>query len=160
MADQVIEIRDPEINTEEIMARIRQRIRERRAQAEGRGLDYDRLVDDPGRAESGRLSPDLYYDLHQMRSTADSLWVSVQLFDSHLPLVNSWYMRIKGKLHGIMVDYINRLAGRQVAFNRTTEHVLSGVVHAFEDNDARVEALEKQIAELRDRLAKSEHAQD
>lgn len=160
MADQVIEIRDPEINTEEIMARIRQRIRERRAQAEGRGLDYDRLVDDPSRAESGRLASDLYYDLNKMRSTADSLWVSVQLYDSHLPLVNAWYMRIKGKLHGIVVDYINRLAGRQVAFNQTTEHVLSGMVHAFEDNDARVEALEKQIIELRDRLAKFEHTAD
>lgn len=156
--DQVIEIRDPEINTQEIMIRIRQRISERRIQAEERGLDYDRLVEGPGTVGSERLLPELYDDLNQMRSTIDTLGVSVQLYDSHLPLINSLYMRVKGKLHGIMVDYINRLAGQQANFNRSTEHALTGLAHGYEESDARLQALEKQVADLRKRLVESERS--
>jgi hypothetical protein len=157
MADQVIEIRDPEINTEEIMARIRQRIRERRALAEGRGLDYDRLVaDDFKSPDGGRLSGDVYYDLHQLRGSADNIWVTLSMRDRHFPLLNPILYRIEKLLHRLALKYVNLLAGRQVVVNRAATHLLSETVRAVDDMTSRVETLEKQVVELRERLAKIE----
>jgi hypothetical protein len=151
----VIEIRDPEINVEEIMGRIRERIRQRRAQAQQQGLDYDKLVsDDSDVAAAGRFDDDVYYDLHQLRSNAYSIWVSLAMRDRRFPLVNPILFRIEKLLHRLAIKYVNMLAGRQVVVNRATAQVLSGIVRASEDDYARLEALQKQVADLRDHLAK------
>ena len=155
--EQIIDIRDSEINVEEIMKRIRERIRQRRNHANALGLEYDRLVDDSRFvAGSGRIPADLYYELHQLRTNVGAIWVSVALYDSRLPLINSAYMRAKGKLHGIIVDYVNRLGGKQMGFNRTNERVLSMIVDTLEGSDARIQALEKEVFQLRERIANLE----
>jgi hypothetical protein len=160
MADekQVIEIRDPEIDVEEIMGRIRERIRQRREQAHGQGLDYDRLVsDDADASATGKLPADLYYDLHQLRANAEAIWVPSAMRDRHFPpFINSVLFRLENLFHRLALKYVNLLAGRQVVFNRATASVLASVVRALEQGDARAEALEIQVAELQERLARLE----
>jgi hypothetical protein len=157
--EQVIDIRDPEINVEEIMARIRERLRQRRTQASAQGLDYDRLVGDDRTVASGTLSTDLYYDLHQLRTTAESIWVPSAMRDRHFPpLINSVLFRLENLFHRLALKYVNMLAGRQVVFNRAAVGVLTGTLRALEQNQARVETLEKQVSELRECLAKFEQS--
>ncbi|MBI4787804.1 MAG: hypothetical protein HY782_12230 [Chloroflexi bacterium] len=154
---QVIEIRDPEINVEETMSRIRARIRERRAQAEAKGLDYDRLAGEGLPAVgAGSLGADFYYDLHQIRTNAESIWVSLAMRDRRIPVLNPLLYRIEKLLHRLALKYVNLLAGRQVVFNRATASVMSGMAHALEQNDARAKALEKDVSALQARLAKLE----
>lgn len=157
--EQVIDIRDPEINVEEIMARIRERLRQRRAQASAQGLDYDRLVDDDKVIQAGSLSADLYYDLHQLRTTAESIWVPSAMRDRHFPpLINSVLFRTENLFHRLVLKYVNMLAGRQVVFNRAATSIVTNVLRQLEQDDARIEALEKQVKELRERLAKMEQS--
>ncbi len=155
--EQVIDIRDPEINVEEIMARIRERLRQRRAQASAQGLDYDRLVEDDKVIQSGSLSTDLYYDLHQLRTTAESIWVPSAMRDRHFPaVINSVLFRTENLFHRLALKYVNMLAGRQVVFNRAATSVVTSVLRQLEQDGARIEALEKQVKELREQLAKIE----
>ncbi len=153
--EKIIEIRDPEINVEEIMNRIRERVRQRREQAQSQGLDYDRLVDEGLSGASLRLPADLYFELHQLCTKADAIGVTLAVRDRQLPLINPLFFRIEKLLHRLVVRYVNMLAGRQITINRSTAHLFSGLARAFEEQDARIEALEKQVAELRERLAQA-----
>lgn len=150
--EQIIEIRDPEINVEEIMQRIRERVQQRREQAKSQGLDYDKLVDENLSGTSGRLPPDLYYELQQLCTNADAIGVSVSVRDRRLPLLNPLALRIETLLHRLAVKYVNMLAGRQITLNRSSAYILAGLLRAVEERDVRLEALEKEVAELRARL--------
>lgn len=150
--EQIIEIRDPEINVEEIMGRIRARIRERRQQAEAQGLNYDKLVDEASWGESRLFSADLLYELQQLCMNADAIGVSVSMRDRHLPLLNPLFFRLEKLLHRLAVKYVNMLAGRQIMLNRSMAHVLSAVARTLEEREVRLEELEKEVAELRHRL--------
>lgn len=151
--EQVIDIRDPEINVEEIMNRIRERIQQRRVAAKAHGLDYDRLVDDKANS-SGPLPTDLYYDLHQLRASVDGVWVTLAQRDRKFPIFNSIFFRIENLLHRLVVKYVNMLAGRQTAFNRESVNVLSGLAQGLEDYDLRLNALEKRIGSIEEQLKK------
>jgi len=149
-----IEIRDPEVDVEEIMSRIRQRIQERRSQAQAQGLDYDGLVDDQATSfrTSGRFDPDLYYDLHQVRNSADTIWVSLSIVERQVPVVGSLLTRLRRELHSLVIYYVNMLAGRQVVFNRSVAGVLPALVDALDESQERVTALEKELVDLRQRV--------
>lgn len=155
-SDRIIEIRDPEINVEEIMERIRARIRERRRKAEAEGLDYDKLIDEATLGESKLFTPDLLYELRQLCMNADAIGVSVSMRDRHLPLFNPLFFRLEKLLHRLAVKYVNMLAGRQITLNRSTAHLLMAMTRALEEREVRLEALEKEVAELRTRLERTE----
>ena len=76
----VIEIPAPEIDEQDVMARIQTRIPQRRAQAEAQGLDYDRLVGDPAMT----FSAGLYYDLYLACTRANDIEVVLSLEESSL----------------------------------------------------------------------------
>jgi hypothetical protein len=154
--EQVIEIRDPEINVEEIMNRIRERIRLRRAQAEAKGVDYDRLAGDQVLlAGSAGLGADLYYDLNELLATAESLGAAVAMRDRRIPILNPLLYRMEKLLHRLVVKYVNMLAGRQVAFNRTSAHALREIARALEASNAHIEELERRIEDIKFRIDKA-----
>lgn len=159
MADpkEVIEIRDPEVNVEEIMERIRQRVQERRTNAKAQGLDYDRLTETRSALTSSgrRLGTDFYYDLYQARQSADSLWVSLSVMgnERYPQFLASLIGRVRHALHHLVIYYVNMLAGRQVAFNRSAIGAVSGLADANEEIAERVQNLEKEVVDLRERLA-------
>ena len=162
MADpgEVVDIREPEVNVEEIMARIRERVQQRRARAEAEGLAYDRLVDgDLAFDASGRrLGADFYYDLYQARQGADSIWVSLSVIGNqrYPQMLGAFITRIHHAAHQLVLYYVNMLAGRQVNFNRAVIGAVSGLAEANESMAERMEALEKEVADLRERLAQFE----
>lgn len=156
--EDVIEIRDPEIDVEDIMARIRERIRNRRDQAEAQGLDYDRLTDDRRTYDGdGELSSDFYYDLRQVRENADSIWVSLSVVGRDIPIVGSLVTRVRRMVHSLVLYYVNMLAGRQVVFNRSVASVLSGLVSHTDTTEGRIQELESEVDQLRQRIAALEN---
>lgn len=152
--DDVIEIRDSEIDVEDIMARIRERIRNRRDQAEAQGLDYDRLTDERVSGNTdGTLSSDFYYDLRQARENANSIWISLSVVDRDIPLIGSLVRRARRIVHSLVLYYVNMLAGKQVVFNRSAASVLSDLASHSEGTDARIQELEAEVEALHERIA-------
>ncbi len=159
-AQPIFEIHDPEINVEEIMARLRQRIEGRRAQASEQGLDYDHLVD--GHSKTYGQAPttaDLLYDLQQLRECSESIWVSLDVRNRRLGLINPLAFRIEKLLHRLAVKYVNMLAGRQTAANRMVANLIDGLVQWHDRDQARIEKLEEIVTELNERLNALERPQ-
>jgi hypothetical protein len=154
----VVEIRTPEVDVEEIMEKIRGRVHQRRATALSQGLDYDRLTNTSSSHATGRqLQSNFYYDLNQARQSADSIWVSLSVVgNSRYPeVISSFVTRVRQSLHQMVIYYVNMLAGRQVNYNRATIDAVTGLAEAHEAAIERLEALEKEVAALREQLAQS-----
>jgi len=152
----VVEIRTPEVNVEEVMEKIRQRVHARRANALRQGVDYDRLTSaSPARTGGRQLQSNFYYDLNQARQSADSIWVSLSVVgNSRYPeFVGSFVTRVRQSLHQLVIYYVNMLAGRQVNYNRANIDAVIGLAEAHEAAIERIETLEKEVAALREQLA-------
>lgn len=162
MADvqDVVEIRDPEIDVHEVMERIQQRVRQRRQDALSRNLVYDRLTEMDASLNTAerRLSSDFYYDLYQARQSADSLWVSLSVVgnERYPKILNSLITRVRHALHLAIIYYVNMLAGRQVVFNRTVIDAMTALAEANEKMSERLEAMEKEVAALRAQIDQQE----
>ena len=157
----VIEIRDPASNVEEIMNRIRERIRRRRAQANAQGLEYDSLVD--ARAPAvvvDQSDADLDYDLRQLQANADAILVSLAMRDRRIPLLNSLFYRLEMLLHRLALKYVNQMAGRQVVFNTAAANVISVMAQRLEQSETRAQKLEQEVRALRERVDALARARD
>ena len=147
---EVIDIRDPEINVEEIMQRLRERIHQRRLNARAEGKETHYLLQSEASASSENpFSGEFYYDLRLLREQAESIWVSPSVVGRPLPLLNRLWLRVRRAAHELVIYYVNMLAGRQVTVNRTTANLLGELVQVVETLAKRVETLERELAELR-----------
>jgi hypothetical protein len=150
--DDIVEISDPDIDVEEIMDCIRQRLETRQKQAEALGQDYSHLPDEAGGPSAGVGPAELYGQLHQLGQSTDGLRVSPVVTDWHVPLLNGPINRAKNQLHILVLMYVNTLAGRQIAVNRLTYQACLSLANLNQANQVRIEALEQQVADLRERL--------
>jgi predicted nucleic acid-binding Zn-ribbon protein len=135
------EIRDPDLSkaeVEEIMNRIRQRIRQRAQQAEANGLHYGL----PNLATSRKLPAEFYKSLEQARASAGSVRV---------PLAASSGLvgKVRKVVHQLVVYYVNMMADKQMVFNRASANTQRQLAQALEAANARIEALEQDVANLR-----------
>jgi hypothetical protein len=149
----LVNIRDPDINLDEVLLRLRARLQERRAKAQAQGLDYDCLSDQNLEGEGVRLfSATLSADLEQVYRTAENLWISVKVRDEKLPLINRWWNRFKEAFHLLVVMYVNMLAGQQIMFNMASARLLDDLLQVLEEREARLRALEVDVATLQERV--------
>jgi O-antigen chain-terminating methyltransferase len=152
----IIEIGDPEIDVEKIMARIRENIRRRREEAKQRGLDFDNMASGTYEGlEGGRFNSELYYELHQVNSLYDRILVGPSIVPRHFPLLGKLVSRLRRELHNLVIYYVNMLGGRQVAFNRAVVNVLNKLIEQL-DEKIEVDDLRKEMEEIRRRLANLE----
>ncbi len=159
--EQVVEIRDPEIDADTIMRQIREKIRQRRAQAEAQGLDYEALVEGLGISpEAARFDRHLYYNLRRISVSYDKLGVGLSLTASHVPIISPLMQRARAVLHHLVIYYTNMLAGQQARFNEHVMRVLTGLVKALEQGPSpdEVEALRRDVQALRAQLEQLEAA--
>lgn len=158
--EEVVDIRDPEIDVREIMERIQQRVRQRREDASSRNLVYDRLTELDASLNSAerRLSSDFYYDLYQARQSADSIWVSLSVVgnERYPKALNSLITRVRHALHLVVIYYVNMLAGRQVVFNRTVIDAMTELAETNEKLSERLERMEQEVATLQAQIAQKE----
>ena len=155
----IIEIRDPAIDAEAIMRRIREAIRQRRAQAEAQGVDYEAFVEGLSRANVGaRFDQSLYYDLRRMSVAYDKIGVGLSLTETRIPLVGALVQRVRRGLHQLVIYYVNMLAGQQARFNEYEVRALTTLVKALEDGPtpSEMDALRTEVAQLQARIAQLE----
>jgi hypothetical protein len=149
-----IEILAPEVNREEVIAELENRIQQRRLQAQAEGWDYDHLV--KGQAEdlsgSGRFGPDLCYDLYQAGRSADAIGVSLSLKESRVPVLGRLFIRLRRELHNLSVYYVNILARQQAVFNRAVLKILSQWIDELDESPQQVATLEAELSSLRQRI--------
>ncbi|UCC62309.1 MAG: hypothetical protein JSV36_16245 [Anaerolineae bacterium] len=154
---EIIEIRDPEINVESIMARIRENIRQRKK-------THPELFD-LGLATFpvGEPSPDdvtdagaLTFNLRQALITADEIGVMMSPVKSPLPVIGPLWAAFKRQMHGLVLYYVNTLAGKQIKFNRHVAHVLQRIVGQGAAEE--IVALRQEIKVLRARIEQLEQA--
>ncbi|MBP8306701.1 MAG: hypothetical protein KAY46_05510 [Burkholderiaceae bacterium] len=157
--EDVIEFRDPEINAEQVMARIRERIAARRALAASRGLDYDSLakghelvLTPAARAAPARNNSALLLtagqDVARTRQNADSISVPVSLIGYGLP-GDSLLRKVRTVFHRLAVYYTNLLAGKQAAVNRSHADALASLLAALEEAHRRIDVLQSDLDRLR-----------
>ncbi len=153
--EEIIEIRDSEIDAEAIMRQIRENIRRRRSDAEAQGLDYEAFVEGLyASPDATRFDRSLYYDLRWMSMGYYKIGVGLSLTESRTPLIAPLVQRVRSALHHLVIFYTNMLAGRQARFNEYVVRALTGVVKSLEQDPTpgEVESLRQEVAELRAQL--------
>lgn len=128
------------------MQQIRARIRDRRAEARARGLDFEAYADGLyPLPPDAILSRDLYEAVRHVSLGYDKVNVEMALTESRLPLIGGLVQRLRAALHELVLFYVNRLAARQVRFNEQTARALTTLVR---DLEAEVRDLRARLAEL------------
>ncbi len=159
--EDVIEICDAGLDAEVIMAAVRAGLRQRRSEAEARGLDFDGLANGLPAAGAGTLlDAGLYHDLRRAGVAYDKVGVDLTLTPSHLPLIGALVQRVRAALHTLVVYYVNRLAGQQARVNEMLVRVLMGLTKALEASRAENARLHQEVEALEARLARLEAGHD
>lgn len=146
-----LEIRDPEISPAEvdaIMARIRERIRQRSQAAEQQGHAY--LLPD-GALSDKRLSRQLYAAIDRLRAAASNVHVHLSVVDGgrQIPVVSQLLHKGRQVIHQLVLYYVGTLAGKQTAFNRAAIEAIGQAATALEKANARIDDLEQEVSALR-----------
>ncbi len=157
--EEIIEIRDSEIDAEAIMRQIRENIRKRRSDAEAQGLDYEAFVEGLyASPDATRFDRSLYYDLRWMSMGYYKIGVGLSLTESRIPLIGGLVQRVRSALHHLVIFYTNILAGRQARFNEYVVRALTGLIKELEQEPTpdEIESLRQEVAELRAQLKQLE----
>lgn len=149
--EDIIEIRDPEINVAEIMARIRENL----AKREPLSPEVDSLTFDPGLGGFISLEEGLKQSLQQANLTHDKIYVGDQL----RPMA-TWKDRLAGPfrrpLHSLVRFYVDILSAKQISFNSAAVRALNALSErqAREQEASRQELarLQAEVAELKETI--------
>ncbi|MCL4868355.1 MAG: hypothetical protein KJ063_05255 [Anaerolineae bacterium] len=152
--DNLIEIRDPEIDPTAIMAEIRVRVEQRR-----RELGYDNrrfptfgTADYPGEPEDIPFDDLLYHHLrlaNRHYAEVETRPVLVSSPATRLPLLGRLWGLIRGGAHNLVLFYVNRLAAQQININRHLVSVLNRQAAQAQAQERRLQQLEEELAHLR-----------
>jgi hypothetical protein len=128
----VVQIEDPEIDVQTIMARIREGLVEH-------ALDEDVAfptfaVARARRGEATRFPEELYYQLEQANLNYDQIWVELSMVEGQMPLMGRFVNRFKRELHRLVVYYVNMLGERQVTMNDALVRTLNQLVDSLEQS--------------------------
>ncbi|MDP2661765.1 MAG: hypothetical protein Q8R28_13640 [Dehalococcoidia bacterium] len=146
--ENIIEIRDADINVAELMARIRESLGKREPLAK----EVDSLVFDPGLGGSLSLEAGLKQSLQQVGLTYDKIYVGDQL---RAP--TTWKDRlvdsIRRPLHQLVRFYADLLSSKQVTFNSATASALTNLSKQLQqeqkERETELGRLKGEIDELR-----------
>jgi len=137
--DDLIEIHDPEIDPQAIMADIRRRIQKRRQEV---GYDnrtfpaFGAAMVCPESPEDMPYNPDLYHHLRQVNALYSEVETTTILAPSpatRVPILGRFWKLIREQAHGLVLFYVNRSVGHQVKVNR---HLVSILNQLTEENQA------------------------
>jgi len=144
----LISIRNPEIDVEAVLARVRARLQQRRAMAANSKAGRW-PVTSVSPSQGQLLEPEIYAALAEAQAVAEEAWVTVNVRDERLPLVNALWNRLKTAFHEVIVLYVNGLAGRQTTFNVAATRLIVTLIRSLEERDRRLQSLEDEVRELR-----------
>jgi len=118
---------------ENLYARHAQRL----THAATQGLEYEKLLEQKKLAE-----------IKSSARRTHSLWVSVEVRDQKLPVLNDWFNRFKRAFHELIVIYVNQLAGKQTDINFSLSTSVQELATLVDKQRQRIAALEERVASL------------
>lgn len=151
-----VEIHDPEINVDQIMAEIRERIRQRRQAIGTARQDFPTLgaAAYPGEPEGEDYDADLYHHLKRANRLYADLGVEPVLAPSPLtrvPVLGPLWAKVRREAHSLVLFYLSRLAQKQLAINRHLVSTLNRVAVQLQEQQRQIRALQAEIEALRRR---------
>jgi hypothetical protein len=158
--DNLIEIHDPEIDPQALMAEIRRRLRQRREE-----LGYDRrvfptfgaTVPMPEPPADIKHAPNLYHHLRQankLYGDAETTPVLAASPATRVPVLGPLWRLIRAQAHGLVLFYVNRAVAQQFSVNRYLVNVLNELTAASQEQQRTIERLESELERLRQAQAK------
>lgn len=118
---------EAEVNVEAIMQQIRQQIIARRAEVDPDGRDI--IV------TGKRFPPEVYEHLYNARIALEESYVPVLVSKSGVPIIGPLIEWVRGKLHELVIFYVNQSAARQVAASNHLLKALSLMAQELEETD-------------------------
>ena len=146
--EQIVEIRDPAIDVNHVMAQIRETLRLHGPLAQPAVPAFGVMADEGTDA--------LAFHLSQANLNYDQVWVEINVLPSQAPLIGGLIARAKTLLHELVVYYVNLHAGKQINVNASIVRVLNTLRR---EQSAELAALHQEVAQLRARLAELESKQ-
>ena len=158
--DRTFEIRDDEIDVEEIMRKIRENIRMRREagvypEGDIEKIDPDRPPQDEERGKgplflSAEARRDLDYVNSNWNIENNSYFIS-----SHRPIAGKLLIRGRELVHGEVRRYVDPAIWKQKEFNAGTTRLLNEVARGLEEIGGRLAVLEGALREARSETAEA-----
>lgn len=155
--DNLIEIRDPDIDAGAIMAEIRSRIRERRREAgyEERSFPtFGAATAYPGVPDDDSPEASLYYHLwlaNQTYNQAETAPLLAASAATQLPLLGSLWKLIREQAHQLVLFYVNRFVSQQTDVNRHLVSVANELTREIQEQREQLRALQEEVTTLRER---------
>lgn len=123
---ELIEIdEEGEIDVEAIMQQIRAHLMARKMAANGDLRATPDWFD-------GRLAPELYEALYNVTMTYDRIAAPKMLTETSIPVVGRLWMAVRAQFHNLVLFYANKIAAKQVVFNRHLVALVSEMVKELE----------------------------
>jgi hypothetical protein len=117
---------EEQVDIEAIMQQIREQILAREAASRPGGQA-------PVKITGKRFSPEFYEHLYHAGLAYDKIQVKMFVSQSTVPLIGPILQWLRGKLHELVLFYVNQLAAQQITFNT---HLLRAVSIMAEDLEA------------------------
>jgi SAM-dependent methyltransferase len=149
MNDNTIEIRDEEIDGEEIIAKIRENIRRKQVSGE-LPPDPDSLVVPISKncCQSGESGDPIQQDLSYINSNWD-VHNNSYFISSHQPYIGKFLIKGRQLVHGEVCRYVNPMISLQTEFNASAARIItSGLQQCNELNDRQME-LERTLSSFK-----------
>jgi hypothetical protein len=157
--EEIIEIRDPEINVAEIMEEIRCNIRQRQSEVRDRKVAFpafDAAVT-PDAEPTEEMERVLHHHLSQANLHYDKIGVALQFMPRPVPLIGRLWTAFRREAHNLVIFYVNTLAARQITFNDHVLRALNALAQmVMGKSQAEVARLEAELRTLQERVAQLE----
>jgi hypothetical protein len=156
-SNNLIEIHDPEIDQEAIMAEIRRRIQERRHELGYLQPQFSTFggAPLPGRPDDIPYDPDYFDHLELANELYLQVPTEVDLQASpatRVPVLGSMWAMIREQAHGLALYYVNRNVSHQAGVNREIMGVLNGMTAINLEQQRAIIRLQEEVDTLRSQL--------
>ncbi|HET6443781.1 MAG TPA: hypothetical protein VFI27_04295 [candidate division Zixibacteria bacterium] len=152
--DDLLEIRGEDIDQQEVMATVADRVTKRRSDigfSQVRFPSYDG-VPFPGLPVNTRYDPDLYHHLRLANTSYFEVQTEPELEPSpatRIPLIGQFWGLIRLQAHNLVLFYVNRAVRHEVDVNRHMISVLNSLAIANQGQQEEIEALKSEVKVLR-----------
>ena len=143
-----------ESQRDQVRDQVSARLRARREQARARGLEYDALTDSgPSLFGGNEALTDLHQRVRELDAMSEEIWASLAVQDRGLPFFNRFFFGVESLFHKLVIKYVNRMAGRQLVFNKNLTGTMASLVDRLERMESNQADLQNRLRALEERLA-------